>query len=674
MIMEFIDNLMKKLDEFYDKHSFGIKLLIILCIIGFIVIGGYWKMGSYQSVDLFRPAQETNLSSVLKSGDVYEQQFYIDADDEEVKDVSFKFATYGTKISTGIIEVEILKNQIVIDKYKMNASAISDNQYVKFAINREGTENVTGECSIRLKFDGIDNATISFYLTGNNMYDEFDLFVNGTKNSADICTKVTYNCKDTFIWSYIIIAICFLIIFIIAYFMIYKYKAKISSVYLVGGLFLGIVYMIIIPIYVVPDEPAHIYTAYELSNSMLGIDNSDNGTIKMRYDDFHTGFKPTQINREYYNDYFMSYTNFFADNTEMVDTINKPLSTYSYLYLPSGIGLTIGRIIGLNAGGTFMLGRLFNLLIFTGAVFYAIKKIPFGKTIIFLWAILPMTLQQAVSFSYDSPMLALCILVIGLSLHLAYEKMENTGRIEWILLFIAVILIVPIKSFAITPICMMPMIIYFAKCKENSKIKYYIGGMLLALLAAFIFVKVFPPYEISTSDVPKSENYIEWANQEGYTLSYLLTHPKSLFMILWNTLRERGDFYFNTLLGQNLGWFELAVPVFAVIPYFVMMIIAGIRKNDEAIWLGRRTKMYLCLLALLGAGFAMAGMLLGWTPVSYNHIEGVQGRYFLPFIPLALLCIRSNKLTADKQVDKKLMCSGLLLGMLIIVYIYVRAV
>jgi TRAP-type C4-dicarboxylate transport system permease small subunit len=45
---------------------------------------------------------------------------------------------------------------------------------------------------------------------------------------------------------------------------------------------------------------------------------------------------------------------------------------------------------------------------------------------------------------------------------------------------------------------------------------------------------------------------------------------------------------------------------------------------------------FICLLVLV---LTMLIMLLSWTPLSSQVVEGVQGRYFLPILPLALMTL-----------------------------------
>jgi uncharacterized membrane protein len=400
---------------------------------------------------------------------------------------------------------------------------------------------------------------------------------------------------------------------------------------------------------------------------MLGIPASEDGIILVRSDDAANGFGHVGITRNYYDQYYARLKNVFVENGELVGTIQNTISTCPYFYYISAVGLTVGRLLHFGTLQVFLLGRLCNLLMFVLAVYYSIKKIPFGKTVLFLWALLPITLQQTMSYSYDAPILALSVVVISLSLRLAYVESEQTKKSEWVILFICTVLLFPAKSFAITPICMLPFMIYFRKHQEGKKILSYIGLLLAGMLVFAILLKAM------SQGAPTADtgNLISWANEPGYTLGYLLKNPKRLFGLLCNTIYLNGDFYVDSFLGNSLGWLNLNIPLFAVIPYLVMLVLAGMRREGEPLYLGRKAKMYLCFLAVIGIGFAFAGMLLNWTPISYNWIEGVQGRYFLPFAVILFLSVRSDKITVDKQVDNKLIFSGIWLQMLVLLFLFI---
>ncbi len=670
--MKYINLLYHRLRNFYKKYFFEIKLIIVIVLSFIMFLYGKIKIKEdFTYNEIFTSSSEGGVTDKIQNQDVIEQQFFVS--DNSVRGVAVCFATYNTDVSKGVINAKILDDsQKLISEIDIDATYIKDNEYLDILFKADDIHKKQ-VYTLKLTFDKIENESIVCRLSENNVYPDYSMKMNGIRFDSDIVLREISAEKDIFYILYIGIISVFLGFIILFYFAIYKYNMKISTIYLIAGIFFGILYITIIPLFAAPDEWSHANSAYEVSNHILGIQNSSDGTIVMRKDDAESEFISSGVNRDYYNNYFIKLKNPFIINDELVVTENKPVSTYSYFYFISGLGVTFGRFLHLNSMIIFLMGRLCNLGIFILAVYYAIKKIPFGKSVIFLWALLPMTLQQTISYSYDSLILSLCVVIIALSINLAYVKNENLKKSQWIILYVCVILLVPAKGFALLPICILPLIIYFKKYREGRKILYYTFGLIIGIFI-IIFLLQLKSILSNYNSIETAENMIEWANEPGYTIGYLLKHPRELFMILGNTICTEGDFYFKSFLGSSLGWFEINIPFIFVLPYFIMLIIAGIRKENEPLYLSKRAKVYLCFLAISGIGIACIGMLLSWTPISFNGIAGVQGRYFLPFVILLFLCIRSNMITMNIEAEKKLLFSSIWLEMIVCVLIYIRAV
>ena len=52
----------------------------------------------------------------------------------------------------------------------------------------------------------------------------------------------------------------------------------------------------------------------------------------------------------------------------------------------------------------------------------------------------------------------------------------------------------------------------------------------------------------------------------------------------------------------------------------------------------------ICLIEILGV---VAAMYLGWTQAKQTVVEGVQGRYFLPILPLICIILSKNKIGCE---------------------------
>ena len=60
-----------------------------------------------------------------------------------------------------------------------------------------------------------------------------------------------------------------------------------------------------------------------------------------------------------------------------------PVRTTPLAYLPQALGITLARLLGLGGLGLLYMGRLFNLLFLAGMGYLAMRRMPFGKEVLF---------------------------------------------------------------------------------------------------------------------------------------------------------------------------------------------------------------------------------------------------------------------------------------------------
>lgn len=123
------------------------------------------------------------------------------------------------------------------------------------------------------------------------------------------------------------------------------------------------------------------------------------------------------------------------------------------------------------------------------------------------------------------------------------------------------------------------------------------------------------------------------------------------------TINLNGNNYFLSLFGSDLGWGEL-VKLYSIIPYsmFAIYIMATILDNDIKAKLKKYQIFWISITILAIIGLIFTSLYVQWTYVGNNSILGVQGRYFLPILPLIMLLIASKikikSLYEEKNVNK----------------------
>ena len=436
-------------------------------------------------------------------------------------------------------------------------------------------------------------------------------------------------------------------------------KPEIEFVYIFSRIILSIIFMLLIPVMEVPDEPVHAYTAYALSNDMLGIDKNPEGSINMRAEDSEWEFQIYKVKRSYLDDY---YSGIFsrAENTEIVKSECIPgTDTNRYMYFLPALGITIGRLLGLSTVFMYLIGRLFNLCLFIFAVFWGIRLIPFGKHLVFIWAILPSVIQQSMSLSRDSMVLSLSVFIISMTMHLMYHRNKNQNiRLKAAALIICSLLLLPSKGFAHILIALFPFITVLPKAamlinkRLVPKFKYVwqviIGAGVLLILAPVIWL-------------------INLLHYIGYT-------NLSLVKLFINTLWIQTDNYIFTALGNNLGWMDISFPKYIVLFFLLLLILSAIKEKGESFNISAPVKLTMLAVFFGSCFIVFLGMLLSWTTPSHNFIDGVQGRHFLPGLILLFFPLYSEKIVLAENSHIKAVMGAVFLHLFIIIGIVINQV
>lgn len=441
-----------------------------------------------------------------------------------------------------------------------------------------------------------------------------------------------------------------------------KYKDSLEKLFLPMIVVLGFLYLLIIPIMVVPDEYVHIYTAYDMSDVMMGTHDAE--TVIMRQVDEEHIYNPIKITKEDYNS---QYEGVFQrpENTNLIKTAHISEQTPRYLYILSGMGITIGRLLGTSTTMLYLLGRLMNFLAFIAATYYAIKRIPFGKGIVMVWALLPITLQQACSISYDSPVFALSILVTATTMSAAYgEETNRKARlVNNIVMILSCLLLLPCKGFSLLPLVVLPLMLIPGVLQQHKDkvdaIKQKMKPWMKVLIFAVAGIAVFACAAVLVLVVrrwlqPENINntYIAWSDSPGYTIGYFLKNPIRLLEIMINTLWYESGSYIQQMLGSYLGWLEIQVPLVFVMGFFLLFFYVSMRKENERQLIKTGDRIWMILVFVGVSSLAVAAMLLYWTPNALVMVAGLQGRYFLPVLVVGFLAVRTKRTCVSENADQ----------------------
>lgn len=445
-------------------------------------------------------------------------------------------------------------------------------------------------------------------------------------------------------------------------YLLFERREKWHRIYACAGFFAGLIFLILLPVYQVPDEPVHLNAAYEISNWILGEPHAEDKEIYMRECDADMRVQTGQFTTEDYEDYYGSVFE-KAQDTQVIKTDHEAAQTWHYQYIFGALGITLGRLLGWGSTATFLLGRLLQFLFYLALTTYAVKKIPVGKMALTALALLPMTVQQTMSFSYDGVLISTVFATVALSLHLVYGKPEEITGKDYVILTLCGMACTMAKGHLHFLSAFLPLLILFHKSerekKEVQKALLVVGICLLTLVISYKTEGIFFP-NVDTSP-PGYQNYIEWADSEGYTVSQIMRQPKLWVQFAYYTITGYLPYYLETFLGNRLGWLELELPDLCLRTLFFAFVLACIPRKENTMVLPKKTTAILCTLGILECLFVFAGFLVSWTPVTEKAVCGVQGRYFIPTLMPVLVSFRGKWKKISNRIDAPLLLTLLLM-------------
>ncbi len=445
--------------------------------------------------------------------------------------------------------------------------------------------------------------------------------------------------------------VAMLSLYFITTMIVWSGEKQLHRIYFPIALVMGMVFMMMLPAFQVPDEILHSGTAYRISNSIMGVENTDDlNYLNMREADAEYPKLTRNVTREQREKVWDSLFE-KTDNIKIVKASFPSMKTFPVQYIVPALGISLGRVMGSSGSTVFFLGRLFNLLFFVCLITLAIKIIPVGKNVMFMIALLPITIQQGMSFSYDVFLIVCAFIYIAEVFHWSESRLSLKTWSEKghaVLLVCSFACLMVIKQHAYTPMALLLLMILVSHSRINPQ-KILKLVVSLVILGVFLLCCLFVWCHFHPIEEPA--NILSYNGKPSYTIQYILNHPGDSISVLSNTVIDKSAFYYLSGIGNQLGWLDIPTNLITTVAFLPLLLAAPNMDSDEKKMrcTGKQKALYL-LISLGCFGFTVAGMWTGWTPLGSITVEGVQGRYFLPFLPLLLMAFTTSKIKIDQTL------------------------
>lgn len=285
----------------------------------------------------------------------------------------------------------------------------------------------------------------------------------------------------------------------------------------------------------------------------------------------------------------------------------------------------MGLLLDLPIVFIYYVIRFSYLISYCLLVFLALNIIPFGKWVLGVIAVAPMSLILASSVSPDPIIFGVCFLFVAWILYLIKKSEAHISRKQFIitcLLILAVCTLKPNYIFLLFLLFALP-----SKSFLNKK------EIVVFSLVSLIGVAVSLGWSYIGSQV--TINQLNMASDSMPQFWSLFQTPQVFLKSTALTIsRNILPFLRETIGVSGYGYWRLPTLVYFMYP--VAIILAFFIEHNQNL-MTRKQKVIFWLTGFINILVVFVLMFVANTPTNSPTIIGIQGRYFIPFILLLLL-------------------------------------
>jgi uncharacterized membrane protein len=309
-------------------------------------------------------------------------------------------------------------------------------------------------------------------------------------------------------------------------------------------------------------------------------------------------------------------------------------------YLPSAIGIRIGRLFGASPFMLVLLARLADLAAFIALGALAIRRLPTRSWVLAILALTPVMIFQAATVSADVVTTALALVVIADALALMARPVGDVPRA----LLVETAIVTLALALSKQPYFLAAALLLVPAWRH----RHAIAGVIVGALAiggglALAWTHWANDHYLAPNFLPPSlGGHANYANNDVDTpkqIAYLKGDPFAFVRAVGRTVGFHGVSILHDTFAQIAFWH---VPGW--IAFLVAAGVIAIVVLDTAPLAGGRPMR---VLALSLAAFTLVVSLflayVGWNALHAPRIDGFQGRYLAVVVAMVALVIRGAR-------------------------------
>ncbi len=308
-------------------------------------------------------------------------------------------------------------------------------------------------------------------------------------------------------------------------------------------------------------------------------------------------------------------------------------------YIPSAIGIRIGRLFGASPFVLVLLARLASLAAFIALVALAIRRLPTRAWVLAIVALTPVALFQAAAVSADAITTAFALVVVANAIALMARPPNDVPRA----LLVETVLATLALALSKQPYFLATVLLLLPAWRHRRAIGgVIVGAMAVGGVIVLSWARWANDHYIAPNFLPpafgNAPNYANNSVEPSEQMSYLRGNPFAFVRAAGRMISDHGSRIAQDLFTQTSYWRVPAVVAVLVAVGVVAIVVA----DSGALAGGRRMRALALGLAALTMVVSLLLAYIGWNAVRAPRIDGFQGRYLLLVVAIIALVIRPD--------------------------------
>ncbi|MBO5530360.1 MAG: DUF2142 domain-containing protein [Bacilli bacterium] len=431
----------------------------------------------------------------------------------------------------------------------------------------------------------------------------------------------------------------FLVLCIVSFLIIFNKKInsfKTQNLFLFLSILFGILFVLV--------TPKHVYTSFDdqihFSHSLNPFKRE---VMKYSYTEEiveHGAFinKTTFFETKEEKNIFYRALNKIHKKTKnrYVQVVNDRSFYGNLVYLPFFLGYKISNMINLNFTTCFMMGKIFNLILYSFIFYLAIKYAKYGKKMVFMVAMIPECLFFATQYSYDSTIIAGLSLATVCFINIMSEEKINK---KYVMIFIISTLWASLPKALYCPFLLL--LLFIPNNKFNDKRQAIIFKLLIIFLTILILSTFVLPVASGQMTADERGDNASVSGQIDYIINNPISFIKTIIIFTFKNAWDKMLGYKNFVHIPYL----VTTNIFKYTYYFYLIpLIYYSLASNISIKIDKKIKSLL-LLEIIGIWLLFCvALYLKFTKVGLNTISGIVPRYMLPtFVAFFYLFMKPDR-------------------------------